>query len=159
AFHLVDYCQQVGRAGRDGSSKCHAILYSFPHHAHVSRSMKKFVTEAKNKCLRSTLYTPFNENCEKVEPLNPGHSCCSFCALSCDCDGGCDYTLLPKVEEMEICSEKKVIRNVSDESKNLVREMLVESHEQQSSLLPLLTPPELVTGLSETVIESVVQNL
>ncbi|XP_066910771.1 bifunctional 3'-5' exonuclease/ATP-dependent helicase WRN-like [Clytia hemisphaerica] len=45
AFHLVDYCQQVGRAGRDGSSKCHAILYSFPHHAHVSRSMKKFVTQ------------------------------------------------------------------------------------------------------------------
>ena len=31
AFHVVDYCQQIGRAGREGEDLCHAVLYNFPN--------------------------------------------------------------------------------------------------------------------------------
>ena len=29
AYHLMDYCQQVGRAGRECENDCYAILYTF----------------------------------------------------------------------------------------------------------------------------------
>ena len=29
AYSLVDYCQQIGRASRNGDPNCHAVLYSY----------------------------------------------------------------------------------------------------------------------------------
>ena len=58
AFHVVDYCQQIGRAGRSGEELCHAILYSFPNHGVISKPMKKYIAESTSACLRSTLFSP-----------------------------------------------------------------------------------------------------
>jgi len=57
-------------------------------------------------------------------------------------------------------SELKIpVRKVTPDDEKLVRNLLIESHENQCSFLPLLTPPELVTGLNEQIISAVVENL
>lgn len=67
AHSLVEYCQQIGRAGRGDEPDCHAILYTYPNSARgVKPRMKKY-TEFKDGCLRTQLFTPFSENC--VPPL------------------------------------------------------------------------------------------
>ena len=79
-YHLVDYCQQIGKAGRGETTLSHAILYNFPQVGKsISRPMRTYASKANDKCLRQSLFTPFNENNETVHPKQPSHLCCSFC--------------------------------------------------------------------------------
>ena len=58
---LVDYCQQIGRAGRNGECGCHAVLYVFPGCARtVDVKMKKYIKS--DTCLKTLLFSPFNES-------------------------------------------------------------------------------------------------
>jgi len=84
AFSLVDHCQQIGRAGRKDEPNCHAVLYNYPEKlSKIDQSMKDYLLKSETHCLRSTLFTPFNENNKIVEAITPGHSCCSFCTKMC----------------------------------------------------------------------------
>jgi len=47
----------------------------------ISKQMKGYINSFDKCCLRTKLFTPFNENQEKVLPLKPGHTCCCFCAV------------------------------------------------------------------------------
>ena len=74
-FDLADYVQQIGRAGRgDTSMQCHAILYKVPS---SSKKVNKNIVDycKSNSCLRSVLFTPFNENRVPVKALTPAHRC------------------------------------------------------------------------------------
>jgi Superfamily II DNA helicase len=43
SFSLVEYCQQIGRAGRDGNSECNAVLYYYPdNNRNVDKGMKNY---------------------------------------------------------------------------------------------------------------------
>lgn len=161
AYHLVDYCQQIGRAGRGETSISHAILYNFPQGgSSISRSMRKYALKANESCLRTALFTPFNENNEQVSPKQPSHLCCSFCATSCQCgEPSCEGFKIPDIMDCESSEPKIPVRKVTPDDEKLVRNLLIESHENQCSFLPLLTPPELVTGLNEQIISAVVENL
>ena len=46
AYDTVDFCQQIGRAGRENTnySMCHSILYVFPRYGKVSERMKEYMT-------------------------------------------------------------------------------------------------------------------
>lgn len=81
--NLIDYCQQIGRAGRGNESDCHAILYHFPGCLTklVSADMKLYMKTT--SCLRTALFSPFNET--EISQKHPLHQCCINCAKSCSC--------------------------------------------------------------------------
>ena len=48
AYDITDFCQQIGRAGRNTSNACHAVLYHYPNslknarlHKHKATSLLK----------------------------------------------------------------------------------------------------------------------
>ena len=60
AHSLVDYYQQIGRADRNGQPGCNAVLYVFPGCTRkVSMKMKRYITS--DSCIRTVLFSPFNE--------------------------------------------------------------------------------------------------
>ena len=91
---LVDYCQQIGRAGRGITDQCHAILYWYPTtYKMISDGMKSYLTG--QKCLRTSLFTPFSQDGTTVQSLQPAHLCCSVCAEDCSCDSCDTYIFTP----------------------------------------------------------------
>ena len=85
AHSLVDYCQQIGRAGRNNEPDCHAILYSYSNSTKGVNSKMKEYADLDGGCLRKKLFSPFSDT-NHVPPLAVGHNCCTFCTTSCDCD-------------------------------------------------------------------------
>ena len=63
ANHTADYCQQIGRAGRNMDDLCHGILYTYSisGRSKVTEAMKEYVAASDSECLRSKLFFPFNE--------------------------------------------------------------------------------------------------
>ena len=52
----VEYCQQIGRAGRDTENLCHAVLYTYPQSLrNVAQEMKDFASTSGTSCLRQKL--------------------------------------------------------------------------------------------------------
>ena len=153
SYNPDDYYQQIGRAGRGETALSHAIFYNFPQGGKsISRSMRNYASKANYKCERQSLFTSFNENNETVHPKQPGHLCCSFCASKCECgEFHCENLQIPELMDCE-SAPKTAIRSVTPNDEELVENLLLESHEQQYSFLPLLTPPELVTGFTQAVI-------
>lgn len=82
ARSLLDQHQEAGRAGRDGKPSHVLIIY---HHgqqlSHCEMEIKEFVKT--KDCLRVAAYKPLDAS---IQPQKPAHSCCSFCASSCDCN-------------------------------------------------------------------------
>ena len=58
SYDLVDYCQQIRRAGRDNQDQCHAILNTYSKRSSKVSSDKKFYMKS-SQCLRLTLYSRF----------------------------------------------------------------------------------------------------
>ena len=162
AFHTVDYCQQIGRAGRDTDQLCHAVLYSFPTgNTNISRSMKKYISQSRETCLRTMLFTPFNENNDTVHSKLPHHECCSFCAKSCDYSTECSptYLFFCNTGENDEQQKETPVRSVTDAEKSLVKEMILHFHEQQCSHIPLLAPGEILTGVTGQLMTDVLEKL
>ena len=91
SYDVVDYCQQIGRAGRNTADQCHAVLYTFPNaKRNISGNLKRYMADT--KCLRTELYTQFNENNCTIPPLELKHNCCTICSSKCDC-GDCPIGL------------------------------------------------------------------
>ena len=83
---LVEYCQQIGRVGRSGEELSHAVLYAYPQISSIiSKEMKQYIKDGNDSCLRTRLFTPFNENNAKVPSITPHHRCCSSCSANCIC--------------------------------------------------------------------------
>ena len=82
SYALAYYCQQIGRAGRNTDNQCHAVLfyYNTGRQSFIADDMKNYIACHDTKCLRCMLFTPFNESGHLVQPMQPGHICCSFCA-------------------------------------------------------------------------------
>lgn len=109
-YNLIDYCQQIGRAGRSNEADCHAILLNFPGSLTklVSNEMKAYVKSL--TCLRTALFSSFNE--DAILPIHPLHSCCSHCAKDCNCElEGC--SAVHSFEEIQASSSES-LSDVSD---------------------------------------------
>ena len=121
--------------------------------------MKDYINSCKNKCLRSTSFTPFNENNETIPPSSIGHLCCSYCAESCECEiSNCQkkylHEKLPDVFDSQSDVVKENIRTVNEDQIILVKDLL---NECMSSLsLPdealLFVPSSYVSGLTQDII-------
>ena len=67
SYGLVDYGQQIGRAGRGTDMLSHAILYNFNKgNSNISKSMKNYLYLQLKKCLCVLLYSQFNDSTEQL---------------------------------------------------------------------------------------------
>ncbi|XP_066919321.1 bifunctional 3'-5' exonuclease/ATP-dependent helicase WRN-like [Clytia hemisphaerica] len=158
AYSLVDYCQQIGRAGRNGDPNCHAVLYSYPSaNKKINEKMKAYI-KSKDVCLRTELFSPFSES-NNVPPLEIGHTCCSICSSSCTCDTD-HTTLFPFEEENDFFmpSPKVSIREVSEKDKASIRTLLKDYHRNCLSE-NLNFPSSAMSGLTEKIVEEILNNL
>ena len=160
SFSLVDYCQQIGRAGRNSQQNCHAILYHYPQggSSKIQKSMKEYLKTT--TCLRSALFTRFNENEEPVPSLTPKHLCCSICADMCVClEDNC-----VKINDFEYpttnlnVAEKISVRCVTASDREKVQKMLENLHSMSCSTSQNV-PSGFVSGLTSNIINDIVLNL
>ena len=152
AHHTVDNCQQIVHAGRNMDDLCQGILYTYliSGRSKVTEAME-YVAASDLDCLRSKLFSPFNEQGSLVPPKVPGHDCCSFCAMDCKCEGDCTkFPFLHLIDHEKIVPvlPKTPIRDVSNDMVLLVREMIVETSKHHL----FLAPPGIVTGLTATCV-------
>lgn len=80
---IDNYCQETGRAGRDGQQS-HAVLILFPK-AVSKRTSPQMKAYCKNKdiCRRKVIFSNFEGTYDNINPL---HNCCDICASKCKCD-------------------------------------------------------------------------
>jgi hypothetical protein len=77
---LLDYHQEIGRAGRDGKQSDALIIFYGQQLSHCEDDVKYFVKSS--GCYRVASLCPFDDN---IKPLEPLHNCCSFCRGTCSC--------------------------------------------------------------------------
>ena len=158
AYSLVDYCQQIGRAGRNDDPNCHAVLYSYPSsNKKINKKMKAY-TKLKDACLRTELFSPFSES-NNVPPLEIGHTCCSICSLSCICD--IDHTSLfpfEKENDFFMQSPKVSVREVTENDKESIRILLKKYHRNCLSE-SLNLPSSSMSGLTENIVSEILNDL
>ena len=129
-YSLVEYCQQIGRAGRNNESGCHAILFKYTQRGKdISASDIKEYSSTLT-CLRAALFTPFQADLKPIPSLQPPHMCCSACSLACncgllDCFQGTDFFAL---ENLEIADNVNliapIIRTVNGDDESNIKEKL-----------------------------------
>ena len=82
------YCQETGRAGRDGQQATAALHYNNGDIAKNKPGMQETVRDfcqSKSECLRSFLLTSLDTDKKYFKPVFPKHLCCSVCKLACHC--------------------------------------------------------------------------
>ena len=162
AYDTVDFCQQIGRAGRSGSlsitTMCHAILYIFPQYGEISLNMKGYLNT--NQCLRVKLFSPFNSSDSSISPLIPAHSCCSVCAKVCSCcSENLKSTPFLSHEYSPSTEPFKNFRKVTKEDEELVRDLLNEYHRSTAPAKSILMEPHFISGISAEIIDEVISFL
>ncbi|XP_066919717.1 uncharacterized protein [Clytia hemisphaerica] len=158
AYSLVDYCQQIGRAGRNNESGCHAVLYTYPSPGNKINQQMKAYTKLIDACLRTKLFSPFNDS-KHVPPLEIGHDCCSICTLSCTC--GIDHDslfLFEKESEFFKPLPKVPIREVSLSDRESIRISLNEYHRKCLSD-NLNLPSSSMSGLTQSIVSTILDEL
>ena len=158
AYSLVDYCQQIGRAGRNNEPDCHAILYTYPSSSKKINPQMKAYTKLTNTCLRTELFSPFNDS-KHVPPLKIGHDCCSICTLSCTC--GTDHNPLFKFEkENEFLKPlpKVPVREVSETDRESIK-ILLEGYHRHCLSESLNLPSSSISGLTENIVTTILNDL
>jgi len=157
AHNLVDYCQQIGRAGRSGQALCHAILL---HYNETSINITKEMTNyAKNvdTCLRTQLFSPFNDDNKIVPSSTPLHACCSNCSNKCKCESDCPikFNFECEPDENQPILEAPVVREVPDDQAEIVEKELLKYHLQRSLSSQGMFPSGILSGLTHEVIRDI----
>ena len=105
ARNILDQHQQAGRAGRDGNMAHVLVIYHGQQAAPCEKEVKDFVRTT--GCLRVAAYKSLDA---EVKPGIVPHDCCSFCAASCECNGGnCSGETLQKSMREGIMNKENVV--------------------------------------------------
>ena len=120
ARNLLDQLQEAGRAGRDGIRSHLIITYYGQQLSHCEDEVKDFVKC--ESCYRVALYKNFDS---KIQPVTPGHDCCSYCATKC-CNESCTELVQFENQSPLPASLPALTRPVSDEDKADIRAAFTE---------------------------------
>ena len=151
ARNLLDQHQEIGRAGRDGISSYSLIIYHGQQLSQCEEGIKHFVKA--DGCLRVAAYKHFDE---KIAPLKPSHSCCSYCSSLCKCSGDKCSTEIPLFERensAQLPQRNYLTRPVSDEDKSDLKGALAELQEMMAR-----TNKYCGRGFSSQLVNDVIQN-
>ena len=165
---IDDYFQESGRCGKDGIQS-QAILYVYPGclYGHVSPAMKQYCNNSQ-VCRRRLLLQSFVGGDEKATDLPDKQDCCDICASNSQCTKKNECTTQQRKEAEERDEEEATIadpvRVVSMEQQHelkrhlqaLQRECLVPAMNSQGQLIPLYSGADLVCGLSDETIDTIV---
>lgn len=156
AYSLVDYCQQIGRAGRNDEPDCHAVLYVYPTSTRGTNLKMKEYAELEVRCLRSSLFSPFND-AKTVQPLSVGHTCCSVCTSTCNC--GMEHEFVFENENVVYQEEPKLsIRDVTPKDKEAIKALLISYHHECCSQ-DLSLPSSSISGLTKLIVARILEEL
>jgi ATP-dependent DNA helicase RecQ len=157
--NIEAYMQAFGRAGRDGSQAPSIILNHGRQLQCLSDEMLMYVSEAK-QCMRVKLLQLFDG--ENTKPLALKHACCSFCALSCDCQDTCDVHASPLEKH---AGEGLVHKDstVTDEQRTILRERLLSithdmTHQGVCGTLSVYSTQQTEKNTGEIVIKEVIDS-
>ena len=165
---IDDYVQEAGRAGRDNNLSF-AILYKYPYAlmGRMSKTMKAYV-RLDEGCRRKFL---LNEFSSEINYSGHKHLCCDLCAVHCKCDEPCPFKP-PLAETLAINQESDVtvdpprVRQLTHEQRcclrvklmDLRQSLLANTHDHTCEYdIPLYVGADLACGLSENVIDSIVE--
>ena len=87
ANDIDDYLQESGRAGRDPSISCNAVMLKYKYclgSQNITSEMKEYVKA--ESCRRLLLLRPFSEDAQSLHPM---HNCCDICSAKCKCSCSC----------------------------------------------------------------------
>lgn len=159
---LEAYMQEIGRAGRDGSQSYAYLLYHGHQLRHTKKEMREYVNNTA-QCRRAMLLAVFDAVPNRS---NPSHTCCDICSAQCQCQSPdqCPGLQSILIEETSVAtSSPGIIRHLQTEQRELLEFLLLEYKLEVETKLgivdqPLYTHPTLVTGLSDHVLQSVLEN-
>ncbi len=121
---LLDYHQEIGRAGRDGKQSDALIIYYGQQVIHCEDEVKTFLNSV--GCYRVACLSPFDD---QIKPLEPSHDCCSNCRSNCscvECDTRCIEHLPFKIRSVEMVDTPCMLRTVSDNDREDLQCALTE---------------------------------
>lgn len=152
--------QQMGRAGRDGSSSHEIIIYKY-HKGHLKQTEEELVRMVKdNKCRREVLCTSYATKCTNI---NPRHLCCDVCEKICECKTiGCPQTH-PALQHDATASlntddtTSTMSREVQESDRILLSQKL-EFLQYKLSDFSSVVRSDLTHGLSDDVISYIVNH-
>ena len=155
ARNLLVHHQEVGRAGRDDHQSDKIVIYQGQRLTHCEDEVKVYVRS--DGCLRVASYKAFDP---EIEPLQPGHDCCSNCRALCKCNGvECTAERLPFEEEMgpTLSGGQTMARTVTDEDMCELNEALLELRESQTATSGMLFDKDVSHGFYVELCHDIVE--
>ena len=161
---LQGFMQESGRGGRNGC-KCDSMLYTLPADTtHSDQETKEFIKA--ETCRRQYLINIFTP--EKPVRKIPGHLCCDNCRKECECSDCAsvqnDTSLTEQLASFSLedysFDKEMSVRTVSTHQRQILKTQLTEYRQELIDLSnSSMIHPDIFTGLSDQVIEQVVNNV
>ena len=96
-YTIQQYCQETGRAGRDGLPSTATLHYN---NYDVAKSKPGFqeamrtFCQSEDQCLRNLLLTSLDAEPKHMVPIHPKHRCCNICQEDCMCSTCTDLSFI-----------------------------------------------------------------
>ncbi|XP_062567161.1 ATP-dependent DNA helicase RecQ-like [Saccostrea cucullata] len=165
---IEEFMQEFGRCGRDGRSAMSVLYYHGMDIGKTATDDKMRSYAMAETCRRVLLQEFFTPDVNKSLPVTPKHLCCDNCCKTCECLNcpPLHDSLLSDFEEnaalhaATLNCELVMCHTVSEGQRNKISEKLKEYREiclEDSG--PSLLNVGILTGLSDSLIDSVVSNV
>ncbi len=149
---LLDFHQEAGRAGRDGTLSHVVVFYHGHQLSHCEDDVKDFVKS--DDCYRVASYKSFDAS---IAPLEIEHDCCSNCAKLCECGGiNCSVTF-PFEQKLNCDNLPMKTRAITESDRSVIESAFLEL----SATMPVASSvfgEETSHGFSKDLVDSIVQN-
>lgn len=152
---MVDFVQEIGRAGRDGKPAKSLLFYAGVHLKKCEQIVKEYA-RTDTVCLRKLLLDKFGAStCDTNEP----HNCCRICHMTC-LGKSCKVELpsFVQAESNAATFGQRKKRKVELYQKRELQELLEDYKEElDKRCMGYVLSSESTTGFSSTLIKSVLK--